>query len=249
MSMPPNLKAKYLARFDELIDEGVRILTGTHSHSDNEAKLLRESAGVFQFPGIRHHEIEPSAGMEFQNKAKTLIANVLPSSHPDRFRLANGPTFLPHKEGVAICHSFLRSTKNDFQYGFLDSISSQVEAEISADYLGQAEQLLKEGSSGQHEYVPAAVLAGAVLERGLKTLCENQTPPILTVKPNGEPMTMNPLIDELKKAGVFNELRAKDLRAWADIRNAAAHGEFQKFKREQVERMLAGVSSFLAEMH
>jgi len=43
-----------------------------------------------------------------------------------------------------------------------------------------------------------------------------------------------------------NELKAKQLRAWADIRNAAAHGEFDKFKRADVEGMIRGVSDFLA---
>lgn len=58
---------------------------------------------------------------------------------------------------------------------------------------------------------------------------------------------MNPLIDELKSAGVFNELKAKQLRGWADIRNAAAHGESEKFKRTDVEAMIPGVANFLAD--
>ncbi len=41
----------------------------------------------------------------------------------------------------------------------------QFEAEIAADYMGQAEELLNEGSSGKYDHVPAAVLAGAVLEK------------------------------------------------------------------------------------
>jgi hypothetical protein len=49
------------------------------------------------------------------------------------------------------------------------------------------------------------------------------------LKPDGDPKTSNPLIDDLKKAGVFNELKARQLRAWADIHNKAAHGEFGQF--------------------
>ena len=51
----------------------------------------------------------------------------------------------------------------------------------------------------------------------------------------------------LKKAGVFNELRAKQLRAWADVRNNAAHGEFDQFQRADVEQMIQGISNFLAD--
>ena len=89
--------------------------------------------------------------------------------------------------------------------------------------------MLKNGGSGKYDHVPAAVLAGAVLEKGLRTICSQQQPEISTVSPKGEPKTMNPLIDDLKKAGVFNELKAKQLRSWADVRNKAAHGEFDQF--------------------
>ncbi len=122
----------------------------------------------------------------------------------------------------------------------------QVEAEIAADYMGQAEQLLAEGQSGKYDHVPAAVLSGAVLEKALRTLCGKQVPPIATVNSKGEPLTLNPLIEALKKAGVFNELKAKQLRAWADIRNKAAHGEFDQFSRHDVEAMIRGIEDFLA---
>ena len=116
---------------------------------------------------------------------------------------------------------------------------------VVADYLTLAEQLFAD-EPGPHRHIPAAVLAGAVLEDGLRRLCQRQTPPVDTRKANGDPKTLNPLIDDLKGVGVFNELKAKQLRAWADIRNAAAHGEFDKFGVQDVEAMLKGVGDFLA---
>jgi uncharacterized protein YutE (UPF0331/DUF86 family) len=91
------------------------------------------------------------------------------------------------------------------------------------------------------------VLSGAVLEKALRALCARQQPQIPTTNANGDNKTLNPLIDDLKKAGVFNELKAKQLRAWADIRNKAAHGEFAQFTKTDVEQMLAGISTFLAD--
>jgi hypothetical protein len=91
------------------------------------------------------------------------------------------------------------------------------------------------------------ILAGAVLEKALRKLCDEHQPPIATVDGNGNPKTLNPLIDDLKKANVFNELKAKQLRAWADIRNKSAHGQFDQFKRTDVEQMIAGVRTFLAD--
>jgi len=86
---------------------------------------------------------------------------------------------------------FLIALKADLESGMLDKIIEHVQAEVTADYLGMAERLLAEGSSGKNEHAPAAVLAGAVLERGLRELCQRQSPPILTKRDDGEPKTLN----------------------------------------------------------
>jgi hypothetical protein len=107
----------------------------------------------------------------------------------------------------------------------------EVEAEVSTDYMGQAEGLLVEGQPGKFDHVPAAVLAGAVLEKTLRTLCDQQQPPISTTRASGEQKTLNPLIDDLRKASVFNEFKAKQLRAWAAIRTCR-NGDFDQFGRK-----------------
>jgi uncharacterized protein YutE (UPF0331/DUF86 family) len=85
------------------------------------------------------------------------------------------------------------------------------------------------------------------LEKTLRKLCLTHQPPIAITDSKGDAKTLNPLIDDLKKAGVFNELKAKQLRAWADIRNKAAHGESDQFQRRDVEQMVRGVNNFLTD--
>jgi hypothetical protein len=87
----------------------------------------------------------------------------------------------------------------------------------------------------------------AVLEKALHTLCDQQQPPVPLKGPKGEFKSLAPLIDGLKKAGAFNEARSKQLRAWADLWNLAAHGEFTQFKRNDVEAMISGINNFLAD--
>lgn len=140
----------------------------------------------------------------------------------------------------------LKGIKDSYINGFYVSLEQQIIANVSADYMEQAEALLGEGIQGQYDHVPAAVLCGAVLEDALRRLCRKQTPPIDTVKSNGDKKTMEPLIQDLQKAQVFNKLVADQLRAWAKIRNYAAHGEYREFTREQVDSMLSGVKHFLA---
>lgn len=141
----------------------------------------------------------------------------------------------------------IKAFKADYESGVLDSLANVIEADIISDYMGQAEQLLGEGVAGQYDYVPAAVLAGAVLENALRTLCQRQSPPIDVTKPNGSPKTLDPLIADLQRVNVFNKAKADQLRAWAKIRNYAAHGEFTEFKRSEVEAMIGGIQNFIAD--
>lgn len=140
-----------------------------------------------------------------------------------------------------------RSASSDNKSDFQRCIAEKIETNVVADYLTQAEQLLNGNRKRAYTYGPAAVLAGAVLEDSLRRLCARQTPPISTNKPGGHPKTMGTLIDDLKNAGLFNELKAKQLRAWADIRNAAAHGRFEDFTKDDVEQLIAGIQSFLVD--
>jgi hypothetical protein len=142
--------------------------------------------------------------------------------------------------------STLKGIKSDFEQDFLEPLSQQIESSISCNYLDMAEELMAEKKEESTSYIPAAVLAGAVLENNLRSLCEKQNPPLETKKTNGKNKTMSPLIDELKKANIINEIKAKQLRSWADIRNAAAHGHHDEVDRKDVERMIDGITDFLA---
>jgi len=243
MTLPPSVLNKYLDRFDELIQEGERIY-----------KVLKDIPSVhFRTSGkvirpLTQQEVEDKQKLEGWNlNYLSLLDQIIPPRSVHR-KLLDEKGIVPREdhERLNTCLSRLKGLKNDFQKGFLGDLELEIEAAIVADYMGQAEQLLAEGQSGQYDHLPAAVLAGAVLEKSLRTLCDKQSPSISTVNNNGKPLTLTPLIDVLKKNNVFNELTAKQLRAWADIRNSAAHGQFDEFNRRDVDRMIQGINDFLA---
>jgi hypothetical protein len=74
---------------------------------------------------------------------------------------------------------FIIGLQKDYKAGMLKPLAETIEAHVTADYMGQAEQLLGEGVSGQYDHVPAAVLAGVVLEDALRRLCQRQSPPLI----------------------------------------------------------------------
>jgi hypothetical protein len=245
MPLPPLTQKKYCDRFQDLIIEGEAIKSGIKTVS---GRCIENPYAFLE----SQQRLPDSMTMDWQRQAKwrlncvSLLHAVVPSPGPHDaalkiFQKEMGPPALD----LAI--SILEGFRDDFERGFLDDISVAIEAEIAADYMGHAESLIREGQTGKYDYVPAAVLAGAVLEKSLRTLCRTQQPPLVETNAKGEPKTLNPLIEDLKKAGVFNELKAKQLRSWADVRNKAAHGKFGEFTNADVEQMLQGINNFLSD--
>jgi hypothetical protein len=234
--LPPNLFKKYLARFDELIQKGHEIYDAMTFKFGESIEELNDD----------NYIVDRVAFAKLRVNYVSLLEQVIPLNSPQRKLIEEPGTSYTSKQSLENHISVLEALREDFKNGFLGDLLLQIEVEIAADYMGQAEQLLDEGQSGNYDHVPAAVLSGAVLEKALRTLCGKQVPPIAIVNSKGEPLTLNPLIEALKKAAVFNELKAKQLRAWADIRNKAAHGEFDQFSRHDVEVMIRGIEDFLA---
>lgn len=239
--LPPKTKQKYLNRLNELIENGQQIPVTNKTIPGRQNRFTGDVGPSRQVTNVGWPEF-----VEWRTNCVTLLDNIIPSNSLHRSTADQFQSLKNKTDTLAFGISFLKSIRNDFENEYLGNLYLEVEAELSADYLGQAESLLKEGVSGKYEHIPAAVLAGAVLEKNLKTICQQQNPPLAIVSEKGKPLMLNALIDALKKRSIFNEVVAKQLRAWVDIRNSAAHGEFENFTKEQVGLMLIGIQSFVS---
>jgi hypothetical protein len=143
---------------------------------------------------------------------------------------ANDSSFLPHVLGV------VEAAKWDFDSGLLFDIRALLTAEVFADFVEQAEHLL---GAGYH--IPAASLAGAVLEDALRTLCGKNSIQIPAST------KIDQLNADLARAGVYDKLVQKRITALADIRNNADHGHFEKCRPADVQDMVNWVRSFTAD--
>jgi hypothetical protein len=52
---------------------------------------------------------------------------------------------------------------------------------------------------------------------------------------------------KLRQGKVYNQLVARQVDAWADLRNYADHGHFNEFTEHDVNKMLGEVRAFLAQ--
>jgi hypothetical protein len=138
-------------------------------------------------------------------------------------------------QAVKIAFGILNAAKDDYDNSYLFNSRTLIEAEVFDDFLEQAEHLLS-----QSYFTAATVIAGSVLEDGLRKLC-TKNGVILSAKPKLD--TMN---SDLAKAGVYNLLKQKQITALADLRNKAAHG-LGGFTKEDVEAMIKDVRRFTVD--
>ncbi|GAI03064.1 unnamed protein product, partial [marine sediment metagenome] len=122
----------------------------------------------------------------------------------------------------------LISAQEEWSKGMLREIEYVIAAETFDDFLDHAASYHKAGKK-----IEASVLASAVLEDTIKKIA---------VKNSMETRerSLDPLIDDLKAAGVFTPVKAKRVKAYAGIRNKADHAEWDEFDIKDVGQMIEG---------
>jgi hypothetical protein len=138
---------------------------------------------------------------------------------------------------VMKAQGILKAAKDDYERDLLFDTRTLVEAEVFDDFLEQARHLFDFG------YYPASVvIAGSVLEDGLRKICQRNKIEI------AEKAKLDQMNAELAKHGVYNNLQQKRITVLADIRNKAAHGKWEDFDRKDAEEMVDQVRAFM-EVH
>ncbi|MEW6416593.1 MAG: DUF4145 domain-containing protein [Nitrospirota bacterium] len=184
MTLPAILKRKYLDRFDELIRVGENIEENMKTIHGRRFSSFVQPGRVRQEPN--KHVVDWSEFSKWKTNCVSLLSQIVPLKHPHQKLIENFNKIKNLADHLRWGIATLKGIKEDFEKDFLGDLLLQVESEIAGDYMGQAEKLLEEGQSGKFDHVPAVVLSGAVLEKVLRTLCNNQQPPISTTKSNGE---------------------------------------------------------------
>ncbi len=88
--------------------------------------------------------------------------------------------------------------------------------------------------------IEAAVLGSAVLEDTVKKIAVKYGP-----NPGG--FSLEELIDNLVKAGVITEVKAKRIRSYAGVRNSALHAEWDKFDIQDVGQLIKGTRELIEQ--
>ncbi|WP_234491677.1 hypothetical protein [Streptomyces sp. MBT33] len=129
------------------------------------------------------------------------------------------------------------SLREDLKAGWTETVVELVHADTYSDYFEMANGLLAKGYKDA-----AAVITGTSLEVHVRALCVKNG---VTTAVAGRPKKADTMNADLKKAGVYDGLRQKQITAWMDLRNKAAHGNYGDYDNDEVRQFIDGVQAFM----
>ena len=144
------------------------------------------------------------------------------------------PTFTPYF-GTFV--GILKALRADYAAGNLQAITELIHADIFSDFLEMAEYLLEQGYKD-----PSAVITGSVLEEHLRKLCIKNG---IAIIQGNRPKKADTINAELAAVNVFSKLDQKNITAWLDLRNKAAHGKYDEYSKEQVALLIQSIRDFI----
>jgi uncharacterized protein (DUF2164 family) len=133
----------------------------------------------------------------------------------------------------------LSSLKMAYENDLLIELKEIYHADIFNDFLEMGEYLLNEGYKDA-----AAVMIGGVIEEHIKKLCLKNS--LSLFRPDSKPISTNQLVSDLYSKNFINRGDSKNLTAYLEIRNNAAHAKYADYNEENVKIMLLGVREFIA---
>jgi hypothetical protein len=215
--------ADFTRRIDQLIEQ-----------SDSVLRTTTTTRGGQTF-------VDNGAMAALRAASLSFLTNVFGQRHPivQGFETEAKGTFSHDAEAA---RAILISAKNEMEGGWTATVRGLVAAEFFFDFLEMAEYLLLEGYKDA-----AAVIIGSVLEEHLRELCrETGIPTSIDKADCPVAKKAEALNSELASAGRYGKLDQKNVTAWLDLRNKAAHGKYDEYSRAQVELMYQSITDFLA---
>jgi len=221
-----------LDRFTSLLADGESVGATRYAENLERSSVDGDQVHV-QVGGL----VDSSTFTEWILQALNLVRQVAGEDSPYYGELEACKTAgYPGCEMFVRARAALRAASHDYESGFLVDFRELAAGEVFTDFLDMAKHLAEQAFN-----VPAASLAGAVLEDALR---RSHVKRVGSLEGASKISRLN---DGLRKAGVYTRPQWRQIQAWGDLPNAADHGRFDEVDSEDVERMIAGLQDFLAK--
>jgi hypothetical protein len=214
-------------QLEKLIERGEEIIS--------QPKRIKQSGHVFD---VVDHEKSISWGVT----TLTLLSSIFQKNSDLYQKATKYFENLSHLGAALSIQGVLRAALDCWNNNYHLDIKEAVASEVFSDFFEMAESMLGK----PYHPATAASLVGGVLEEHLRGMCKRREIPVK--KDSGKEKSLGSLNEDLSKAGAYNAVKKKQIEAWTNLRNDAAHGKFEQVEEDDVRRMLEGVKSFCADV-
>lgn len=185
--------------------------------------------------GEPHYSVSSGPFKEWATNVLSLLQRTFgkESVHYEKFE-EEYSNFLKWESQFENCRSIFKAAREDYEGGYLFNVRALAKAEVLSNAISQANDLLKAGYKD-----PACILARVALDVTLKELSSKHGTPV---------GTLDRMNAELCKVGAYNMVKQKQITAFADIGNKAAHGEWGTYSETDARAMVQGVEVLVADL-
>lgn len=218
------------------------MLSPKHERYRMRMQVLIEQAGYLKMDPqlIEGVEVVRNAGSAkaWAISAKTVVENLVGRESRyfrelERVLGGKGAANLYLIEHLVVAEGVLQAAVADLTSGVLVDEELRIASEVFDSVLQEAKYLNESGHKDA-----SAVLGRVVVEDALKRLARQEG--IVEEK------KASVLNDKLKGSGRYVQAQWRQIQAWLDIGNDAAHGRFESYDAAMVGAMLDGIEGFLA---
>jgi hypothetical protein len=138
----------------------------------------------------------------------------------------------------------LMGLRDELTIGALDSTPELLRGELFKDFLEMAEYLASEGYKDA-----AAIIAGSSLEAHLRQLAKKYDIEIEIIESGAKTRYKKAenINQELYKVKAYSPFDQKQITAWLDLRNNAAHGNYSNYAINQVLQFVEWTKDFISK--
>jgi hypothetical protein len=200
-----------------------------------EATLAGRFADFHDHDGKPYYKVPAGNYKEWATNVLNLLQRTFSESSVHYRHFAESYTsFQGWLSDVEVSFGIFKAAEEDYLGGYLFQIRTLAKAEVLSDALEQAKELLNHGYKD-----PACILARVALESALKDL---------SAKHGIAEGKLDRMNAELTKVGAFNVVKQKQITAWADIGNKAAHGDWSAYTDADAIAMVSGVEALVGDL-
>lgn len=219
-----NMESEFDQRFSELLSEGQELLAAVPTYEnepiywipeDQIAKYQRWISSVVNLVRL----VDQPNGI-FASECERLLE--------DKDNRSGIP-----RRSVQKLQGLLGAAHDEWKRGLLRKVEHIVVAEAFDDFLDHAGYYHKGDKK-----IESSVLASAVLEDTVKRIARKHG--VMT-----KGMSLEPLIDQLTKQGVFTPVKAKRVKGFSSVRNHALHAEWDEFDIRDVGQLINGIRELI----